>query len=59
MANPTYTYSDLDLTFTRQPATGDVSILKDSRSVTSAVRNLLLTNYYDRSEEHTSELQSH
>jgi len=41
-------YSDLDLTFTASPSTGDVSISYDEQSVIRSVRNLLLTNYYER-----------
>ncbi|CAB4221984.1 COG3628 Phage baseplate assembly protein W [uncultured Caudovirales phage] len=41
-------YSDLDLTFTRNPATGDVSICYDEQSVIRSVRNLLMTNFYER-----------
>jgi len=50
MATNTLTniYSDLDLTFAPQPVTGDVSLVLDSRAVISSVRNLLLTNFYER-----------
>jgi phage baseplate assembly protein W len=50
MATNTLTniYSDIDLTFTPQPVTGDVSLVLDSRAVVNSVRNLLLTNFYDR-----------
>jgi phage baseplate assembly protein W len=41
-------YSDLDLTFSRQPLNGDVSLVYDSRSVISSVKNLLLTNFFER-----------
>lgn len=41
-------YSDLDLTFTRNPVTGDVSIGYDEQAVIRSVRNLLLTNFYER-----------
>ena len=41
-------YSDLDLTFTASPATGDVSISYDEKSVIRSLRNLLMTNYYER-----------
>ena len=41
-------YSDLDLTFTRNPATGDVSMSYDEQSVIRSVRNLLMTNFYER-----------
>ena len=41
-------YSDLDLTFTRNPVTGDVSFSFDDQSVIRSVRNLLLTNFNER-----------
>lgn len=41
-------YSDLDLTFNRQPLNGDVSLVYDSRSVINSVKNLLLTNFFER-----------
>ena len=37
-----------DLTFSRQPITGDVSLVLDNRAVISSVKNLLQTNFYDR-----------
>ena len=41
-------YSDLDLSFNKNPGTGDVSISYDEQAVLRSVRNLLLTNFYDR-----------
>ena len=41
-------YSDLDLTFNRVPVTGDVAMSFDEKAVIRSVRNLLLTNVYDR-----------
>ena len=41
-------YADLDLTFARNPVTGDVSMSYDEQAVIRSVRNLLLTNYYER-----------
>jgi hypothetical protein len=41
-------YSDIDLTFRRIPVTGDVAIRYDDQAVISSVRNLLLTNFYER-----------
>ena len=41
-------YADLDLTFTRNPGTGDVSMSYDEQSVIRSVRNLLMTNFYER-----------
>lgn len=44
----TNVYADLDLTFTPQPVSGDVSLVLDSRAVINSVRNLLSTNFYER-----------
>jgi hypothetical protein len=41
-------YSDLDLTFSRIPGTNDVALSYDEQSVIRSVRNLLLTNFYER-----------
>lgn len=41
-------YSDLDLTFTAHPVTGDVTRRTDSDAVRRAVRNIVLTNKYER-----------
>ena len=41
-------YSDLDLTFTRNPVTGDIAMSYDEQAVIRSVRNLLLTNFYER-----------
>ena len=39
---------DLNLNFTRNPVTGDVAIVTDVNAVKRSIRNLLLTNHYDR-----------
>ena len=41
-------YRDLNLNFTSNPVTGDVTTLTDVQAVKRSVRNLLLTNHYDR-----------
>ena len=41
-------YKDLNLNFTTNPVTGDVTTLTDVNAVKRSVRNLLLTNHYDR-----------
>ena len=41
-------YSDLDLTFQINPITKDVSLSYDDNAVIRSVRNLILTNYYER-----------
>jgi phage baseplate assembly protein W len=41
-------FSDIDLTFKRMQATGDVAMRYNDQAVISSVRNLLLTNFYER-----------
>lgn len=41
-------YSDLDLDFTRNPITNDVSLKYDAESVKRSMRNLLLTGKNER-----------
>ena len=41
-------FSDLNLNFTRNPATNDVARLTDVEAVKRAVRNLILTNRFER-----------
>ena len=41
-------YADLDLDFVMNPSTGDVNILNGVQDIKRAVRNLVLTNYYER-----------
>jgi phage baseplate assembly protein W len=41
-------YSDLDLTFNRLPVSNDVALRYDDQAVIASVRNLLLTNFYER-----------
>ena len=41
-------YSDLNLNFTKNPATKDVARLTDVEAVKRAVRNLILTNQFER-----------
>ena len=41
-------YSDLDLNFVMNPSTGDINILTGEQDIKRAVRNLILTNYYER-----------
>jgi len=48
MATLNKIYSDLDLTFNKVPVTGDVAMKYDDQAVIKSVRNLLLTNTYDR-----------
>ena len=48
MAKLNKIYADLDLTFNRIPVTGDVALRYDDQAVIASVRNLLLTNFYER-----------
>ena len=41
-------YVDLDLNLVPNPFTDDIQFLRDDRAVTGAVRNLLLTNFFER-----------
>jgi len=41
-------YRDLDLFFGRKPVSGDVNALTDVENIKRAVRNLVLTNIYER-----------
>ena len=44
----TYTYRDFSLFFTKNPVTGDVSTLTDVADIKRSIRNLVLTNEFDR-----------
>jgi len=41
-------YSDLDLDFVINPSTGDINILNGVQDIKRSVRNLILTNFYER-----------
>ena len=41
-------YKDLNLNFSANPVTGDVATVTDVIAVKRSVRNLLLTNHYDK-----------
>ena len=41
-------YSDLNLSFTKNPATKDVAKLFDVQAIKRAVKNIILTNRYER-----------
>jgi phage baseplate assembly protein W len=41
-------YSDLDLDFIKHPTTGDVVLKTGEDAIKRSVRNLVLTNFYDR-----------
>ena len=44
----TYLYKDISLYFTRNPVTGDVTEVTDVQDIKRSVRNLVLTNRFDR-----------
>jgi phage baseplate assembly protein W len=48
MENITRTYQDLDLNFEAHPITGDVTKKKGDRAVIASIKNLILTNHYER-----------
>ena len=41
-------YRDLNLNFNAHPITGDVASITDVNAIKRSIRNLLLTNHYDR-----------
>lgn len=41
-------YSDIDFAFTKKPVTNDVALSYDAQAVIRSIRNLLLTNHYER-----------
>lgn len=48
MTNNTRTFSDLDLNFTKNPVTMDVTRRYDEDAVKNALKNLILTSNYER-----------
>lgn len=42
------TFADLDLRFTKNPITNRLTTLKDEEAVKRSIRNLILTNRYER-----------
>lgn len=44
----TRTYRDLDFNFLMHPRTGDVSVKEDADAIKQSVRNLVLTQFYER-----------
>jgi phage baseplate assembly protein W len=41
-------YSDIDFTFTEMPVTGDIAVSYDSQAVIRSLRNIILTNKYEK-----------
>lgn len=48
MARNTRTFSDLDFNFTRHPVTNDVSMKYDEQAIKQSIRNLVLTQNFER-----------
>ena len=48
MPSSTRQFADLDLNFTPHPVTGDVGFKKDENAVKQAVKNLVLTQNFER-----------
>jgi phage baseplate assembly protein W len=48
MARNTRTFSDLDLNFTKHPVTKDIVRKYDEEAIKAAVKNLVLTQNYER-----------
>lgn len=41
-------YSDFDISFTRDAISGDIALVEDTQAVAQSVRNLIMTNFYER-----------
>jgi phage baseplate assembly protein W len=48
MPRNTRVFVDLDLNFTKNPVTGDVSKKYDENAIKQSVKNLIMTNHYER-----------
>ena len=48
LSTNTWSWTDLDLDFTAHPVTKDIVLKKDVEAVKRSIRNLILTNQYDR-----------
>ena len=48
LSTNTRTWSDLDLDFTMHPVTKDVSIKRNVEAIKRSVRNLIMTNPFER-----------
>lgn len=48
MSKNTRTFSDIDLNFTAHPVTGDITKRYDEAAIKQSVRNLVLTQNYER-----------
>ena len=48
LSTNTRTWADLDLDFTAHPVTKDIVLKRDVEAVKRSIRNLILTNQYER-----------
>lgn len=48
MANNTRTFTDLDLNFIANPVTGDISRKYDENAIKQSIKNLVMTNHYEK-----------
>jgi len=48
MSRNTRLFSDIDLNFTAHPVTGDINIRYDEDAIKNSVKNLILTQNYER-----------
>lgn len=48
MARNTRTFTDLDLNFIANPVTGDVSRKYDENAIKQSIKNLVMTNHYEK-----------
>lgn len=48
MPRNTRTFTDIDMSFSALPVSGDVSVKYDEYAIKQAVKNLILTNNYER-----------
>lgn len=48
MATLSKIYSDIDFTFAKKPAVGDVALSYDAQAVIRSIRNILLTRHYEK-----------
>lgn len=45
---PSYRYKDIDLHFTANPMTGDISTIEDDSAIKRSIQQLVLTAFYER-----------
>ena len=41
-------YSDFDISFAKNPVSGDIQTVEDTRAAAQSVKNLILTNFFER-----------